>query len=39
MSIYEIKKICHQAQLFKISHGSFQHFTYFLKKKNPIPYY
>ena len=29
--IYEIKRICHHAYLFRISYGSFQHLTNFLK--------
>ena len=33
LSIYEIKKICH---FFIISHGSFQHFTYFSKKRTQV---
>ena len=32
--MYGIKRICHLAQFFITSHGSFQHFTIFLKK-NP----
>ena len=34
LSIYEIKRICHRARFFIISHGSFQHFANFLKKNN-----
>ena len=33
LSIYEIKRICHRVRFFIISHGSFQHFANFLKKK------
>ena len=32
LSIYEIKRICHHSGFFIISHGSFEHFTNFLKK-------
>ena len=32
--LYEIKRICHHAHFFIVSHGIFQHFTNFLKKKN-----
>ena len=31
LSINEIKRICPHAQFVEISHGSFQHFTNFLK--------
>ena len=31
LSIYEIKRICHCAYFFKISYGSYQHLTNFLK--------
>ena len=34
LSIYEIKRICHRARFFITSHGSFQHFANFLKKKH-----
>ena len=34
LSIYEIKRICHRARFFIISHGSFQLFADFLKNKN-----
>ena len=30
------KRICHHAQFFITSHGSFQHFTNFLKKKPQV---
>ena len=37
LSIYEIKRICHRAYFFRISDGSFQHLTNFLKVLNDNP--
>ena len=41
LSIFEIKRICHQDYLFIISSGSFQHLTNFLNrwKNNTSPKY
>ena len=32
LSIYELKRICHRVQFFKISYESFQHLTNFLNR-------
>ena len=34
LPIYEIKRICHRAYFFRISDGSIQHLTNFLKIQN-----
>ena len=36
LSIYGIKRICHRARFFIISHGSFQHFATFSEKNDVL---